>query len=127
MLSMRAFARSAPRALGRMTAAAAARQSTGVAGRGAFVQSSAMGGLRTARAAFSSTAGRRAAGGETDDELSAKLESEIQVEEDMNAEEQQPASVKDFLDSSPFELIDTPGQESVKLVRSFGDERSVLN
>ena len=77
----------------------------------------------SSRAAFSSTAGRRAADGETDDELSAKLESEIQIEEDMKASEQQPASVKDFLDNSPFELIDTPGQEVVKLSRSFGDEK----
>lgn len=74
-------------------------------------------------AAFSSTAGRRAADGETDDELSAKLESEIQVEEEVKAQEQQPASIKDFLENSPFELIDTPGQEVVKLVRSFGDEK----
>ena len=40
-----------------------------------------------------------------------------------DANEQQPASVKDFLDNSPFELIDTAGQEVVKLTRSFGDEK----
>ncbi|KAL3951895.1 hypothetical protein ACCO45_013612 [Purpureocillium lilacinum] len=86
-----------------------------------------VGALRPSRAAFSSTAGRRAADGETDDELSAKLESEIQIEEDMKANEQQPASVKDFLDNSPFELIDTAGQEVVKLTRSFGDEKITVS
>lgn len=91
-----------------------------------FVKSSAISALRPVRAAaFSTTVGRRAADGETDDELSAKLESEMQIEEDMKAQEQQPASIKDFLDNSPFELIDTPGQEVVKLTRSFGNEKYV--
>jgi complement component 1 Q subcomponent-binding protein len=41
----------------------------------------------------------------------------------MKSSQQQPASVKDFLDNSPFELIDTDGQEVVKLVREFGQEK----
>lgn len=73
---------------------------------------------------FSSTPARRAAAeSEVDDELSAKLDSEIQIEEDMKSSQQQPASVKDFLDNSPFELVDTEGQEVVKLVREFGQEK----
>lgn len=80
-----------------------------------------------ARAAFSTTVGRRAADGETDEELSAKLESEIQIEEEMRAQEQQPASIQDFLENTPFKLLDTPGQEVVKLVRDFGDEKITVS
>ncbi|KND87445.1 Mitochondrial acidic protein mam33, partial [Tolypocladium ophioglossoides CBS 100239] len=125
MLSLRTVARAAPRALSRM-AASSLRQSA-VARPSAFVKMSSA--LRPAHAvaAFSTTVGRRAADGETDDELSAKLESEIQIEEDMKANEQQPASVKDFLDNSPFELVDTAGQEVVKLTRSFGDEKITVS
>lgn len=107
-----------------MSRLASASMRSGVARPSTFAKASAISALRPARAAaFSTTAGRRAADGETDDELSAKLESEIQIEEEMKAQEQQPASIKDFLDNSPFELIDTPGQEVVKLVRSFGNEK----
>ena len=75
----------------------------------------------SSRAAFSTSASRRQAEAETDDELSAKLESEIQAEEDINT--QQPSSVKDFLDNSLFKLVDIPGQEQVKLTRDFGEEK----
>jgi len=33
-----------------------------------------------------------------------------------------PTSVKDYLENGPFEIIDTPGQEEVVLIRQFGDE-----
>uniref|UniRef100_A0A8H7TTV1 Uncharacterized protein n=1 Tax=Bionectria ochroleuca TaxID=29856 RepID=A0A8H7TTV1_BIOOC len=45
----------------------------------------------------------------------------------MKANEQQPASVKDFLANTAFELIDTPGQEVVKLVRTFGEEKITVS
>lgn len=102
------------------------RQSA-VARPSAFVKTSTFAVLRPAHAAaFSTTVSRKAsAEAETDEELSAKLESEIQIEEDMKASEQQPASIKDFLENSPFELVDTAGQEVVKLTRSYGDEKYV--
>lgn len=78
----------------------------------------------TGAAQYSTESSRRAANGECDDELAAKLESEIQVEQEAKSE-QQPASIKDFLANSPFELVDTPGEETVKLVREFGKEKSV--
>ncbi|KLP01209.1 MAM33-mitochondrial acidic matrix protein [Fusarium fujikuroi] len=81
--------------------------------------------LRPAQAAFSTTSFRKAT--ENDGELSAKLESEIKIEEDIKASEQDPASIKDFLNNSAFELIDTPGQEIVKLVRDFGDEKITVS
>ncbi|KAK2609144.1 Mitochondrial acidic protein mam33 [Conoideocrella luteorostrata] len=124
MLSIRSLARSAPRAVARLTTASM----SGVARRNTFIKTSAVSALQSStRAAFSTTIGRRAADGETDDELAAKLESEIQIEEDMKAQEQQPASIKDFLDNSPFELIDTPGQELVKLTREFGNEKITVS
>jgi len=129
MLSIRTFARSAPRAASRL-AYSSLRQS--VARPSTFSYRSAAlaannGSLRTSTASFATTATRRAAESETDEELSAKLESEIQVEAEIKSDEQQPASVKDFLANSPFELIDTPGQEIVKLVRNFGDEKITVS
>lgn len=40
----------------------------------------------------------------------------------MKENEQLPASVKDFLENSPFELKDIPGKEDVRLTRKFGNE-----
>ncbi|KAL2694250.1 hypothetical protein Neosp_000825 [[Neocosmospora] mangrovei] len=118
MFSARFVARSAPRVVARLSGAAlrqTARPST-------FVKASSI------RPAFSTSVFRRAAAAaETDGELSAKLESEIQIEEDMKANEQDPASIKDFLNNSAFELIDTPGQEVVKLVRNFGEEKITVS
>jgi complement component 1 Q subcomponent-binding protein len=61
---------------------------------------------------------------EGDAELAAKLESEIQMENEMKDEQGGiPTSVKDYLENGPFEIIDTPGQEDVVLTRQFGDEK----
>jgi complement component 1 Q subcomponent-binding protein, mitochondrial len=76
---------------------------------------------------FSTSIARLAPAGETDAELVAKLESEIQFEEEVKENEQLPVSIQDFLDNSPFEIEDIPGKEEVKLVRSFGDEKYVHN
>lgn len=114
MLALRSLARSAPLALGR----AGARSSAAVRPCAAAASSA----LQPARAAFSVTAGRRA-DDSSDAELSDKLSSEIQIEEELKANEPKPASIKDFLAHGPFELQDTPGHEVVKLVRSFNNER----
>lgn len=123
MLSIRSLARSAPRTLARLSGASTIARSA--ARPSAFLKATSAYTLTSAHVAapFSTTAGRRAADGETDDELSAKLESEISIENEMAASEEQPASIKDFLENSPFELVDIPGQEVVKLVRDFGDEK----
>jgi complement component 1 Q subcomponent-binding protein len=73
-------------------------------------------------AAFSTTTIRPSKAGEGDDELVAKLDSEIQMENEMKDEGGIPTSVKDYLENGPFEIIDTPGQEEVVLTRKFGDE-----
>lgn len=73
------------------------------------------------RRALSSTAARRA--GETDDELIAKVESELAYEDGIKDEQPMPTSIRDFLDNSPFTLEDVPGQQDVRLVREFGNEK----
>jgi len=60
--------------------------------------------------------------GEVDDDLIAKLESELQLESELKEPDEVPLSVKDFLENSPFKLIDNPGEEEVFLTRKFGDE-----
>ena len=119
MMSMRAFARAAPRTLTRLSSAAL-RQTT-MARPSLMLKATP---LRTSQyvAAFSTTPFRQAAANEVDEDLSQKLESELQFESEMKESEQQPASIKDFLENSPFELIDTPGKEDVILKRTFGSE-----
>lgn len=42
--------------------------------------------------------------GIVDQELSAKLESELQMEKDMRDSDEYPESIKDYLDNGPFEV-----------------------
>jgi complement component 1 Q subcomponent-binding protein len=65
---------------------------------------------------------RGAKAGEGDEELIAKLESEIEVENEMKEEGGVPTSIKDYLENGPFEIQDVPGREDVVLTRKFGDE-----
>lgn len=60
--------------------------------------------------------------GAYDEELTAKFDSEIQMEEEMRDANEVPTSVKDFLENGPFEITDTAGREEVVLTRQFGDE-----
>jgi len=121
MMSLRAVARSAPRTLTRLSSTAI--RQTRVAQPSSLLRTS-WAPLRTTQlsASFSTTPLRQAADNEVDQELLAKLESELQFEDEMKANEQLPASIKDFLDNSPFELKDEPGKQDVYLVRKLGDE-----
>jgi len=117
MFSIRSIARSAPRAVSRLTSAALRKpvrqtsllQATWVSARTQFGP------------AFSTSVIRKEAAGEVDDELVAKFASEIELEQEMK-DDDVPTSVKEYLENGPFELIDTPGQEEVALVRQYGDE-----
>ena len=60
-----------------------------------------------------------------DQELSAKFESELQLEKETRDTTELPPHVKNFLENRSFTLHDTPGQEEFILTRTFGDERSV--
>lgn len=57
------------------------------------------------------------------DELVAKLQSEIGMEEDMKDDEDLSINIAEYLESSPFELQDKPGEQEVVLTRTFGDEQ----
>lgn len=59
---------------------------------------------------------------EGDEELVAKLEAEISMENEMKEVEGIPTSVKDYMENGPFDIHDVPGQEEVILKRQFGDE-----
>ncbi|KAI1377856.1 mitochondrial glycoprotein [Hypoxylon crocopeplum] len=121
MMSLRAVARSAPRTLARLNSTAL-RQSR--VARPSSLLKSSWAPLRSSQftSAFSTSQFRQAAASDVDEELSVKLESEIQFEGEMKENEQLPASVKDFLENSPFELKDSPGNEDVTLTRKFGTE-----
>ncbi|KAH8668902.1 mitochondrial glycoprotein [Xylariales sp. PMI_506] len=121
MMSMRAIARSAPRTLSRFSSAAIRRSAVA---RPSTLRTTSWAPLRSSQftSAFSTTPLRRAPAGEVDEELSQKLESELQYENELKESDQAPSSIKDFLENSPFELIDTPGKEDVILKRKFGNE-----
>ena len=56
------------------------------------------------------------------EELVAKLQSEITLEEEQQ-EDGIRGNLKEYLDSSEFKLEDVPGQEEVALSRTYGDEK----
>lgn len=60
----------------------------------------------------------------TDQELAAKLNSEIALEKD-NQDDAFRDSIKEYLDNSDYQIEDVPGQEDVHLTRTFGDEKCV--
>ncbi len=125
-MSLRAVARSAPRTLSRLSSTAI--RQTRIAQPSSLLRT-AWAPLRTPQlaAAFSSTPLRQAPANEVDQELLAKLESEVQFESEVKQDQQLPASIKDFTENSPYELKDKPGQQDIYLVRKFGDETSVLS
>ncbi|KAK0649488.1 mitochondrial glycoprotein [Cercophora newfieldiana] len=122
MMSLRTLARAAPRAISR---ASSVQTVSRAASSNLLKSTRTTAFLRPQQAsAFSTTVFRRAAAeSETDEELSSKLASEIEFEEDVKDNEPQPASIKDFLDNGPFEIKDIPGKEEVVLTRNFGNEK----
>lgn len=119
MLSIRSFARAAPRAVSRLTSSAIRPTA-----RPAYLlQSSWKPAQSQFVTGFSTTRARREAAGEDDAQLAKKLESEIEFETSMKEQDGTPAAVKEYLENSPFKLEDTPGQEEIVLTRTYGDER----
>ena len=129
MLSFRTFARSVPRAIPYASSSAAIARCQAAARTNSLLLKTCIAGASILRpqqtSAFSTTVLRRATESETDEELSAKLTSEIEFERDVKGEGEDlmRASVKDFLENSPFEIHDTPGKEEVQLTRTFGNEK----
>ncbi|KAL2137139.1 hypothetical protein VTI74DRAFT_8771 [Chaetomium olivicolor] len=121
MMSLRNIARSAPRALARASSTSSIARSQRTS---AILRARPTTLLRTQQvSAFSTSLFRRAASSDVDEELSAKLASEIQFENDVKENEPLPASIKDFLENGPFKLEDIPGKEDVALTRTYGDEK----
>ncbi len=120
MMSLRTLARSAPRALARASTASALSRRTTTSLLAARPSSL----LRTQQtSAFSTSLFRRAASNDVDEEVLAKLASEIEFENDVKQNEPVPASIKDFLENSPFKIEDVLGKEDVILTRTYGDEK----
>lgn len=118
MFSIRAFARSAPRSISRLTSTAIRRP----ARQSSLLQAAWIAPKTQFAAAFSTSNVRRATEGEVDEELIAKFASELEMEQEMRESDEVPTSVKDYLENGPFEITDTPGNEEVVLTRKFGDE-----
>ncbi|KAL8776066.1 MAG: hypothetical protein Q9213_008396 [Squamulea squamosa] len=121
MISLRCLGRSVPRQISSVIphlphgTLSAIRQSS-------LLQQSWRRASKPCYAAFSTSPMTREQEGQVDQELSAKLESEIQVERETRDTETLPPSLRDFLDNSPYQLEDKPGQEEFALTRKFGDE-----
>lgn len=129
MISLRTALRSAPRNLARLTGSGSSLSSA-ISRRAAravlptrVAVTSHTGLVSNQLRALSTSFHVRAPAGETDEELSAKLDSEIQFEREVKEDDLVPASIKDFLENGPFEIVDTPGQEEVVLTREFGNEK----
>ncbi|KAF1973554.1 regulatory protein-like protein suaprga1 [Bimuria novae-zelandiae CBS 107.79] len=120
MLGLRNIARSAPRSAARLSTKAFRPQSSllrPVAALPAWTQSAP----RLA-ASFHISAIRRQ---ESDvrEELVAKLQNEITMEEDLKEDEDLSINIKEYLENSPFELEDKAGHQEITLSRTFGDEK----
>lgn len=124
MLSIRSFTRSAPRAISRFATSAVRRPA---ARQVSLLQPTWKPARTQFAAAFSTSTIRAQQAAEGDEELIAKLESEIEMENEMQEEGGVPASIKDYLENGPFELQDIPGREEVTLTRQFGDEKYVIS
>ncbi|KAF2849305.1 regulatory protein-like protein suaprga1 [Plenodomus tracheiphilus IPT5] len=119
MLALRNLARSAPRSAARLSTKAARQPS--LLRQSAAFQPAWTASMPRLTSAFSMSA-RRQESSAINDELVAKLQSEISMEEDMKEDDDLSANIKEYLENSPFEIEDKPGHQEVVLTRTFGDE-----
>ncbi|KAF7845844.1 hypothetical protein BT93_L0382 [Corymbia citriodora subsp. variegata] len=122
MLSLRLLSRQAPRGVARISSLAARQiqkpaQLQALSWGPAFAPSS----LRLA-AQFSSSRAVRDENDSANQELAAKLESELAYEQQEQEDNENP-NLKEYLEHSSFQLQDTPGNEEVSLTRTYGDEK----
>ncbi|KAL9099347.1 MAG: hypothetical protein Q9163_005138, partial [Psora crenata] len=121
MMFLRSLTRALPRSIPRFSTKCTPRTISTIHHTSLLPQS-----LKTASipkyAAFSTSRVAQEKEGQVDQELSAKIQSELDMERETRDSEKLPASISDYLDSSSFELHDTPGHEEVVLTRKFGDE-----
>ncbi|CAI9638039.1 unnamed protein product [Alternaria burnsii] len=119
MMSLRNLARSAPRSATRFSTKAVRPQSSL---RQAFQPAAWAAPIPRLTASFSMSAARREDSG-TNEELVAKLQSEISMEEGMKEDEDLSHNIKEYLENSPFEIEDKAGNQEVVLTRTFNDEK----
>lgn len=111
MLSLRAFARAAPRSVSRL--ATASRPQLSAVAKTAACRSA----VAPRLAAFTTSTRRNDA-----QTLIAKLENEYSIEENVPEPEAYSDTLKDFFENSPFEVVDKDGSEDVILTRKFNKE-----
>ncbi|KAF2470411.1 regulatory protein-like protein suaprga1 [Lindgomyces ingoldianus] len=121
MFTLRNLARSAPRSVARLSTKAARPQSS-LFRQAAAIQPSWTRAVPRLTYAFHTSAVRRQESN-VNEELVAKLQNEISMEEDMKEDEDLSANIKEYLESSPFEIEDKPGHQEIVLTRTFGDEK----
>ena len=119
MISIRNFVRAAPRSVPQLLSRSSPRLFSNVRGT-SLLQRSRIPSPKPRCAAFSTSQAvwekegqssyaldrpdlRRLTLGVVDQELSAKIESELEMEKDIRDSEQYPANVQEYLDNSPFE------------------------
>ncbi|KAK7529947.1 regulatory protein-like protein suaprga1 [Phyllosticta citribraziliensis] len=111
MLSLRTFARAAPRSISRLATASRLQLS-------AVARTAAWRSAVAPRLAAFTTSTRK----NDTQTLIAKLENEYSIEENVPEPEAYSDTLKDFIENSPFELVDKDGSEDVVLTRKFNNE-----
>jgi complement component 1 Q subcomponent-binding protein len=121
MLSLRAFTRSAPRAFTRSFSVAArpASRLPSAFSRQTSLQTSL---TKYQYSAFSTARVLREPAGDSDVELSAKLEEEISYEKNNASVDEASEAIKAYLQSSPWKVKDVAGEQDIVLTRKFGNE-----
>lgn len=103
MFALRSLARTAPRSAARLCSKAALRQT-------AVLQPTWTQAVPRLSAAFHVSAARRQESSAVSDELVAKLQSEMSLEQDMQEDEDLSTNIKEYLENSPFEVSRHPSR-----------------
>ncbi|MCJ1429759.1 hypothetical protein MMC29_007674 [Sticta canariensis] len=136
MLSLRSFTRAVPRSFSSVSAqcsrqtlttvrrSSLLQQSTKLVSRQKFVAFSTSRSVWAQKGQGSSQSEQAvwAEKGQVDQELAAKLQSELELEKGMRDSEKLPANLQDYLDRSDLNIKDVAGQDRIVLTRQFGDE-----
>ncbi|KAF2174873.1 mitochondrial glyco protein [Zopfia rhizophila CBS 207.26] len=120
MLALRNIARSAPRSIARLSTKAA-RPQTSLCRQAAVFQPLWTQTIPRLASSFHTSVSRRQEN--VSEELLAKLEKEIVLEEGIKEDEELSANIREYLEHSPFEIEDKPGHQEITLTRTFGDEK----
>ncbi|KAF1956776.1 mitochondrial glyco protein [Byssothecium circinans] len=118
MYALRNIARAAPRSAARFTSVIRPQPSLL---RTAALQPSWSKSVPRLTSSFHMSAVRRQ-DSDVKEELVAKLQNEISMEEDLKDEEDLTTNIQEYLSHSEFTLEDKPGHQEVVLTRTFGDE-----